>query len=188
MDKLIRKLRKFAYSEVERTGMPIKMHIELATVKGIDLAKKLNANIEIIEAGTLMMDCVLGNAIKEGKIKDHVDMCYQKTKEILSDFNDVSQKDKDNILQCVLQHHGSDKFYSLESEICCNADCYRFASIKGFTISIRYLRDMPFDETISLVSSKVDEKWNALTLNVCKKEIEPQHEVIQRFLEKLKNN
>lgn len=186
MERLLKELRQFAYSEVERTGMPIKMHVDLATTKGIELANKLDANFEIVEAGTLMMDCVLGDAIKEGRIKDHVQMCYQKTKEMLSGFDNISHKDKENILQCVLQHHGSDKFYSTESEICCNADCYRFASIRGFTISVRYLRDMTFEEMVKLISNKVDEKWNALTLDICKQEIEPQYEVIQKILSQIK--
>lgn len=186
MDKLLKRLREFAYSEVDRTGMPIKMHVDLATAKGVELAKQLNADVDIVEAGTLMMDCILGDAIKEGRIQDHVEMCFQKTEEILSEFSDISQEDKENILQCVKQHHGSDKFYSLESEICCNADCYRFVSITGFTISVRYLRDMPFDEMVQLVSNKVDEKWNALTLDVCKKEIELQHRTIQEMLKGLK--
>lgn len=188
MDKLLLKLKEFAYSEVERTGMPIKMHVDLATAKGIELAKKFNADLEIVEAGTLMMDCILGDAIQEGRVKDHVEMCYAKTKEILAEFNDISKEDKENILQCVKQHHGSDKFYSIESEICCNADCYRFISIKGFTISVRYLRDMPFEEMVKLVTNKVDEKWNALTLDLCKKEIEPQYKTILKFLDELKTN
>lgn len=188
MDKLLQRLREFAYSEVERTEMPIKMHVDLATAKGVELAKQLNANAKIVEAGTLMMDCVLGDAIKEGRVKDHVEMCYQKTKEIFSEFEDISDKNKENIFQCVKQHHGSDKFHSLESEICCNADCYRFVSTKGFIISVRFLRDMSFDEMVELVSNKVGEKWSALTLDVCKKELQPQYQTILEVLSKLKES
>ena len=186
MDILLQKLRQFAYSEVERTGMSIKMHVDLATTKGIELAKKLGANVEIVEAGTLMMACVLGDAILEGRIQDHVDMCYKKTKDILSGFDKIPQETKDKILQCVLRHHGSDKFYSIESEICCNADCYRFASIKEFIVYIRYVREMIFEKMIDLISKKVDEKWNALTLDVCRQEIEPQYKILQEMLSQIK--
>lgn len=182
MDKSLKKLREFAYSEAEKTEMPIKMSIELVTAKGIELAKRLNANAKIVEAGTLMMDCVLGRAVKADRINDHIYMCHKKTKEILENFDDISPSDKENIMQCVLQHHGCDKFYSLESEICCNADCYKFASTKGFIISIRYLKNKPFDELISLLSVKADEKWKALTLDICKEEIKPQYDSIQNTL------
>ena len=36
------------------------------------LLKKLGANIDIVEAGTLLMDCALGRALKENRLKDHV--------------------------------------------------------------------------------------------------------------------
>lgn len=186
MDKLLEILRDFAYTEVERTGMPIKLHVDHSTQKGLELAKKLKARQDIVEAGTLMMDCILGEAIKQDRVNDHIEMCYQKTEKILRDFDEISEEDKSNILHCVREHHGSDKFYSIESEICCNADCYRFTSIKGFIISVRYLRDMPFDEMITLVSDKVDEKWNAISLDICKTELEDEHELILKILGKLK--
>lgn len=187
MNPLIQASEKLAYSEIEKTGMPIKMHVDLATSKGNEIAQKLNADVNIVHVGTLMVDCVLGEAIKADRVPDHVAMCHKRTQELLADFPDIPTATKMNIEHCVLEHHGASKFYSLESEICCNADCYRFISIKGFTIAIRYLRDMPFDAMIQLVSSKVDEKWNALTLDLCKEELKPQHEVILKVLAELRS-
>lgn len=185
MDQLLTELREFAYKEVEETGMPIKLHVDLATEKGIELAKKLNANVQIVETGTLMMDCVLGQAIQAGKAADHVQMCYEATKRILDKHPEVSDSDKENILQCVLQHHGGVQFHSLESEICCNADCYRFATVRGVVIAIRYLREMPFEEMTQLVRSKVDEKWGVITLGVVREELTTDYELIQGVLTSL---
>ena len=149
------------------------------------LAKKLKANEKIVEAGAYLMDCMIGQALKEKRLPDHVKMSKDKTSELL-EKSKLSNKDKENIKHCVSEHHGVDKFYSIESEICCNADCYRFISVKGFSYAIRYLRDMPFEDLISLLENKVEEKWNVLTLNICKKELEPQYKLIKKMIKELK--
>jgi hypothetical protein len=128
------------------------------------------------------MDCKLGQAFKEGRLKDHVEMSYQKAEEVLSANSQVTEKEKEIILGCVKQHHGSEKFLSLEAEICCNADCYRFASVKGVIGGMKNLRDMPMDDAVKLFLEKADEKWKALSLDICKKELEPEYRAIKTFL------
>jgi hypothetical protein len=184
MEEFLIEVRKFAYSEVERTSMPVKAHVDLATETGRRLAKKLGAKVDIVEAGTLLMDCAIGQALKENRLTEHVQMSLDKANELLSKFS-LSEEDKENIRHCVLEHHGVNKFYSLESEICCNADCYRFISVKGFLYAVRYLRDMPFKDLVKLLKDKVDEKWGAISLGGVKKELAPQHETILKMLEVL---
>ena len=184
MGKFLIEARKLAYSETEKNGTPPIPILNLSTEKGKKIAKKLGANIDIVEAGTLLMDCALGQALKENRLKDHIKMSFDKANELLERFS-LSEEEKENIRHCILEHHGVDKFYSLESEICCNADCFRFVSIKGFVMQARYGRDMSFEDMIDLLKKKVDEKWNALSLDVAKKEIIPQYEVILKILKDL---
>ncbi len=184
MKKLIKAAHKFAYEEQEKTNMPIKKHMKLATEVGLNLAKKLNANAEIVEIGTLMMDCLIGKAIKEGRLNEHIQMSYDRTEKFLNSYS-LKESLKENILYCIKEHHGVEKFHSIESEICCNADCYRFVSIKGFTYTIRYIREMEFSDLTELLDRKVEEKWNALSLEICKEELEPQYNIIKQFLKKL---
>jgi len=47
---------------------------------------------------------------------------------------------------------------------------------------IRYTRDMPLDDLVNLFLKKADEKWNALSLDICKKELEPQYKLIKDLL------
>lgn len=185
MKDFLPQAKKLAYDEVERTGMPVKLHVDLAREVGKRLAQELGANIDIVEAGTLLMDCMIGQAIKEGRLADHIKMSFDKANELLNQFS-LSDKEKENIRHCILEHHGAKKFYSLESEICANADCYRFTSVKGFAYAMRYLREMPFEDLIKLLENKVDEKWGVLSLDNCKQELAPQHEVINKFLMNLK--
>lgn len=185
MEKFLEEARKLAYSEVEKTGMPIKLHVDLATDTAKRIAKDLGANVEIVEAGTLLMDCLIGQALKENRSSEHVAMSLERTNELMKDFS-FSEDDKENIRHCVLEHHGVENFYSLESEICCNADCYRFISIKGFSYAMRYLREMKFEDLVKLLNQKSEEKLNALSLDITKKELKDQYKLISEFLIKLK--
>lgn len=185
MKNFLIQARKLAYDEVEKTGMPLKLHVDLACEIGKRLAKGLGANVDIVEAGTLLMDCLIGQALQEGKLKDHIKISLDKANGLLGQ-SALSNEEKENIRHCILEHHGAKKFYSLESEICCNADCYRFTSIKGFSYTMKYLRDMPFSDLVTLLEKKVDEKWGLLSLNICKKELADQHEIIERMLKELK--
>lgn len=181
-NRLVTLVRNFVYGDVEKYGTPSKFQVDFTNEKGQWLARKLGADKEIVLLGTLLMDCKLGQAYKEGKLKDHIEMSKQKAEEILSVDNQIAEKEKENILNCIMQHHGASKFYSLESEICCNADCYKFTSVKGVVGSMKNLRDIPLDDLIKLFLDKADEKWNALSLNACKKELEPQYRAIKNFL------
>jgi len=187
MKDFLQKARKLAYSEFEKTGMPVKQHIDLSCRVGERLAEELGADTEIVEAGTLLMDCMIGTAYQQGKLEDHVQMSLDKTNEILAEFS-LAEEAKENIRHCVQQHHGVEEFYSPESEICCNADCYRFASVEGFLYSVRYLRDMPFEKLIQLLSKKADEKWNALSLDICKQELESEYKLVKKMLRKLNSD
>lgn len=181
-NKLIDSVKEFAYKEIETYGAPSKFQVDFTNEKGQLLSEKLNANKNIVLLGTLLMDCKLGRAYKEGRLQDHIEMSKQKADEILSSDKDITNEEKLNILNFISQHHGSDKFNSLESEICCNADCYKFASIKGVIGGIKNLRDMPLDDLVKLFINKADEKWNALSLEICKSELKTEYEAIKNFL------
>ena len=181
MKNIVKKAKQLALYEQKRTSMPLLQHIELSRNVGLELAKLHNADAKIVEAGIYLMDCMIGEAINQGKLTEHIKMSAYKTEELFEN-SDLNKKQRENIMHCVLEHHGVKKFYSLESEICCNADCYRFVSIKGFTYAMRYLEDMPFADLITLLENKVNEKWNALTLESCRNDLKPQHELIKEMM------
>lgn len=182
--KLIKEIEDFVYSEVNKYQVPSRFQIDYTNEKGQWLAKKLKANKNIVYLGTLLMDCMLGKAVSEGKLLKHVEMSVKKADELLS--SDTKLSEKENILHCVKEHHGVKKFFSLESEICCNADCYRFASVKGILGGMINMRDMKLDDMVKLFSAKADEKWNALSLDICKKELKPQYKAIKELFRNYK--
>ncbi len=185
-EKLLQEARELAYSEAKKYSTPILKHIDFATHQGITLAEKLVANKRIVEVGTLLMDIKIGEAVNQGKLSEHVQMSHDFTKELLSKYSEISDEDKTNIEACVLEHHGKEKFYSIESEICCNADCYRFCSVEGVSYVLRYFRDIEFKDLVALINHKIEEKWNALSLDICKRGLEPQHKILLTFMKYLK--
>jgi len=185
MENFLVEAKKLAYNETKKNGTPPIPIINLSTEIGKRIAKELGASVEIVEAGTLLMDCALGQALKENRRAEHIKMSFDKAKKLLEKFS-LTEEEKENILHCILEHHGASKFYSLESEICCNADCYRFLSIKGFIFQVKYGRDMSFEDMTDLLKEKVDEKWNALSLDIPKKELKSQYKLIIEILKNLK--
>ncbi|OGM11331.1 hypothetical protein A2Z22_05085 [Candidatus Woesebacteria bacterium RBG_16_34_12] len=181
-NKLIKKVEDFVYEESEKHGAPSEFVIKLSNEKGQFLAEKLGANKKIVLLGTLLMDCKLGKAFKENKVPNHIEMSMVAAKELLVKDKAITDKEKNIVLNCVLQHHGSKKFYSLESEIVCNADCYRFLSVKGVFGQIRTFFEIPYEDMVKIFLDKVDEKWKALSLDICKRELKPQYKAIKSLL------
>ncbi len=183
--KLISQIQDFAYDQSNQFGAPAQPIIDLSNDIGQRLALELKANKEVVLLGTLLMDCMLGQAINQSRQPEHVEMSAEKAAELLQNDPDITTSELENVLACVRQHHGVKKFYSLESEVCCNADCYRFASAKGFLLSIRYLRGMEFGDLMQLVRSKVEEKWSALSLDMCRQELRSDYTVIKTLLDSI---
>ena len=176
---LIKEVKNFVYSQ----KYPSRFHIDLSKQKGQQLAKGLGANGKIVLLGTLLMDCMLSKAISEGKLSKHIGMSERKANQLLSKYSDISEGEKENILCCIREHHGVKKFSSLEAEICCNADFYRFASIAGVIGGIKSIGEIGVEEIVELYKNKLDEKWGALSIGVCKIELKPQYRAIKNFLE-----
>lgn len=184
--ELVERVRSFAYGEEEKYHTPSKFQVDFAYENGQRLAEALHADKDIVAVGMLLMDALLGKAMAEGRAKEHVQMAEEKTKELLAEFSEVSEEEGENILHCVSEHHGVEKFFSLESEICCNADCYKFLSVEGVEGGMKNQREMPKGEMIDLYLAKAEEKRGALSLDVCKEELEPQYAKIKETLLEMK--
>jgi hypothetical protein len=183
---LVLKAKQIAYEDSEKNGVPSKFQIDFSVEKATQIGQKVGANIEIVTIGSYLMDCMLGTAYKQGKLKEHIQMSADKAKELFENYPELTEEEKRNVLACILEHHGTSKFTTLESEVCCNADCYKFASVKGMLGSLKYMRDMELGDIIKLFDQKADEKWNALSLPECKKDLTEEYKAIKELLERYK--
>ncbi len=180
---IVQKAREFAISETEKFGTPIMDHFELSEKKALELAEKFDVDTNIVKVGVYLMDVKLGEAIKNGKAPEHIQMSVDATREFLSEF-EISDKEKDKILNCVGAHHAQIPFTCKEAEICCNADCYRFIHPRGVFAYLNLLgrRFDNIDDCLVQLEKKMEEKYNVLSLDICKEELEKYYQTFKKFI------
>lgn len=173
---------ELARKEILESGLPGMLHFDISLDKGIELAELLNADVDIVRSGIALMDLKLGQAFKENRIADHIEMSVNAAEEFLKGM-DISDTGEENIIACIKSHHGSKEFYSLEAEICANADCYRFIHPKGifFFFTVLGNRFSDFDKCLSQAEVKMDEKYNIISLPMVIDELEPIYKNMKEY-------
>ena len=101
--------------EIARTGLPSIINFETSHTQGQELAEKYEANPDLVHIGCSLMDIKLGEAFKQQKPQEHIQMGVAATKEFLNEY-DISTEQKEVILECVANHHGHEEFASIEAE------------------------------------------------------------------------
>ncbi|MDR3293394.1 MAG: hypothetical protein LBT20_04740 [Clostridiales bacterium] len=173
-----------AKKEIEEFGLPTKRHYDLSLEYGIELAKRLRVDVDVVRAGVALMDIKLGQSAKEGKQPQHVEICKQFTEELLHSFG-VQEPLFTQLVNCVEAHHGKVPFASLEAEIVANADCYRFIHPRGvmsfYATVIK--RGNEHDAALKAVKAKLDEKKGILSLKEAKDDLEKYYNWFDTIIE-----
>ena len=94
-------------------------HIKYVYQESIELAKKYNADIEIVSLGALLHDIALIK--KVGDRKDHHINGKELADKILTDYN-YPQSKKERVLNCVLNHRSSKNGTTIEELCVADAD------------------------------------------------------------------
>jgi len=183
MNELIKKIRQYAISEHKPAIMPL---FEIAERKALELADKENADKDLTNIGVCLMDLKLWQAQKEGRLVDHVKMSVDASIELLKEFNLEENDFFKKIINCVEAHHGDIPFICKEAEICANADCYKFVHPKGFFNYLIILgkRYDNFQDCLIQAEKKLDEKYKILSLDICKKELEENYQLLKKLIAK----
>jgi hypothetical protein len=184
---VIEQAHAYALKEISLYGTPTKERFFLSNDKWQGVAQQLWADENIVMLWTILMDLKIGECLKEGKLDEHITRSSQAAQEFLQQFDldhDVLQK----IIACIESHHGVEKYPCLEAEICANVDCYRFLHPRGFISAVALFgnEDGDLDNVLNLLESKIDEKYNALSLNICKQELEPYYQEFKKLITKSK--
>lgn len=188
IEQLIKKADQLNRDEMNKYNSEVVKLYELAQETGIKLAKNLNADENIVKIAIAMMDSKLPEAQALGDLKQHIPMAIEVTKELLKETDALTEKQKKNIIKCVEEHHGTEHFYSIESEIVCNADCYKFIHPKGVFdyCSILGRRFHDLKKELAQLEYKMDEKYQALSLDIVKKELKPYYDSFKKLISKTK--
>lgn len=174
---------EFSINEIREFSPDIEMLYYIAMNNGIKLAEKLKANIDIVRIGISLMDCKLPKAQKDGIPEKHVEMSAIATKEMLKDY-DLDDETKKMIINCVETHHGTKEYLSIEAEIVANADCYKFVHPKGVFAYASLLgrRLNNLDKELEQIEYKLDEKYNTLSLEIAKDELEEYYKQFKNMI------
>ncbi|MFA6461103.1 MAG: hypothetical protein WCV90_02465 [Candidatus Woesearchaeota archaeon] len=180
MNSLVREADRLNLIEIKKYGNPSKEDYDDINKIALNLAKKLKADILVVKLGSRLMDLKLGQSITENKMSQHISMSIHASKQILDKLT-IDKREK--VLACIKLHHGSKRYPSLEAEICANADAYRFLLPDKFRKAFyNFSKEMGFEETLKLLRFKVEEKYKAVTLDLCKKELDNNYSIISRML------
>lgn len=185
MHEVVEKARTLALQEIQKYGVPLLDHFEIANRKGQELAKKEKVDADIVLLGTILMDLKLGKCMKEGKVEEHTRRSMVAALRIISSLPSEKQK---KIINCIEAHHKQVPFLCKEAEVVANADCYRFLHPQGVFPYIKALdrRYKSFQDALLQVEKKMDEKWSILTLKDCRKELKPYYLSFKELLQKAK--
>ncbi len=188
IQEIVLKADEFNREEIKKYNSEIESLYDLSLEAGIKLAKQFNADENIVKIAISMMDSKLPEASYNGNPKQHKLMAVEATKNLLKDTNILSDEQKLNLIKCVEEHHGIDKFYSIESEIVYNADCYKFLHPKGVFdyCSILGRRFNNLSKELEQLEYKMDEKYNAISLVIVKNELVPYYNSFKELISKTK--
>lgn len=188
IEELIIKTDKFNREEIQKYNPDIEFLHDICLKAGIRLAQEYGADENIVKIALSMMDSKLHEASYLGKPKEHISMSSDVTKEMLKDIDFLSEYEKENIIKCVEEHHGAKKYFSIESEVCANADCYKFIHPKGilFYSSMLGRRFHDFDKELDQLEFKLNEKHNTISLPLVKAELESYYEFFQKVIAEAK--
>lgn len=187
IEELVKKVDDFCREETMKYRPNILFLYDLAMENAVRLAKEYNADENIVRIGISMMDSKLPYAGHIGTPKEHIKMGVEKIEEFLKDV-DTDEKTKENIIKCVEEHHGVEKFYSIESEIVANADTYKFVHPKGVLYYASMLGREKNDFTFELeqLEFKLKEKYNVISLDSVKEELTPYYEFFEKSIAEAK--
>lgn len=176
--------RSFALHEISLHWLPNLELFLLSEKKIIELARFLHADEDLALIGHSLMDCKLWEAFSLWKIGDHVAMWISFAKQFLTQY-DLDSSYLDNLLNCIAAHHWTIPYTCIESEICANADCYRFIHPRWFFGNLLSCgkRGLSLDDWLMLASDKLEEKWGVVSLDVCKKELAQYHATFRNYLD-----
>ncbi|MFA5107637.1 MAG: hypothetical protein WC497_04925 [Patescibacteria group bacterium] len=186
--KLLQEVDALAVAEIEKNGLPPLFEYREINAIGERLAKQLGADIFIVQLGTRLMDIKVGEAVSKNIFPEHIAMSVLVANEVFEKYQldtEIAKK----VLNCIEAHHATVPYSCLEAEICANADAHKFLLPKLFIKRI-YERagSRTIKEALDLQVMKMEEKHKIVSLDICKKELEENYQLLKKFIAKIRQD
>ncbi len=178
----MQKIRQNGLYEIKKGNAPPEIYTRLAIEKGIELAKELNADPQVVEAALWLGDSQLVLCMKQNRPQEHVKVSAEFARTAMKEVG-ASAEFIENAVQAMTEHH-SMQHKSLEGEIVANADGYKFLQPLGLlALVMKDAKKRSDIETLRYALSKLEEKWNVLTIQQCKDEMQQNYDALKFVLE-----
>lgn len=166
---------KIGKEESKKGNAPPLRFLWLSMRKASELAKKLNADIQVIEAALWLGDSRVLLCMREKRLNEHIKEGALFARKVMKDAK-CSQEFIERVVNCIEEHH-SKTHKTIEGEIVANADGYRFLEPEGLLfLQYKNANTMEYLEVLKYMESKLEEKWATLTILECKKEMKQKYE------------
>lgn len=160
--------------------------LDFSINKGVELADYYQVDKKIVSISICFMDIKLKEAKQKGKIEEHITLAVEFAKKFLKEY-DLTAEEVDKIINGIEAHHGKVPFRYKEAEVVSNADCYIFIHPLGVFQYINLLakRGESIKSQVEQLKGKLEEKYQLLTLDKAKEELEEYYQMFQRIYNKL---
>ena len=185
MENIVEEIRKFVEEESKKPTAkygyePYEYHLIPMRNYAVKLAKKLGADIEIVEISSWSHD--IGSIIY-GREKHHltgVKIIGKKLLELNYPKNKIKQ-----VLHCILTHRSSNRLKpkTIEAKVISDADAIsNFDNISGIFKAAFVYEGQTQGEARKTSRDKLSRKWNKLYLDESKKLIKPKYDAAMLLL------
>ena len=136
-------------------------HIKYVYQEAIDLAKKYNADEEIVRLGALLHDIALIRCV--GTKKDHHINGAKIADEVLTEFGYPDDK-KERVIKCVFNHRSSKNATNLEEMCVADADILaHFDNMRMVFYHVYVTYGIPLQESKEWMSNAFEKDYNDLS-------------------------
>jgi len=168
-----------------------KYHIKPVVKNALMLAKKVGADVEIVEIAAYLHDIGRSKKIMDKYVaeNEHHIIGAEQSKEILKNLG-YGDEFIEKVAHCILAHRGRKGPLpeTIEAEVIANADA--MAHFDTFLDMFRYFlmeTTGSFEEAVEVMSGKIDRNWNKkLTLLEARKIVKPKYEAALLLLDNMK--
>lgn len=158
----------------------VKYHIDPVVNIACDMAKRLNADIQVVEISAYLHDITKIT----GERKNHHLTGAKYAEDFLKKY-DIEQEKVEQIKNCIKKHRGSSEFNreTIEEKIIATADAV--AHIKH-PLTLFYAwygrRQCQIDEGADGIMHKLERSWDKIEFEYVKKELEEEYNILIKML------
>ncbi|MFW9998562.1 MAG: HD domain-containing protein [Candidatus Hodarchaeota archaeon] len=184
-------VRKYSIEHSEEDDIHGFLHVERVLKICLQLGKKLNANLLILEISALLHD--IGRKLKKNSssTENHAELSAELALKFLKSYDfKLSQEDFDNIIHCIRSHSFSNNSnpITIEAKILSDADKLDALGAIGLyrTIGFTIKNQGGIEEVIKHLENKILKLKDQMNLEISKQIAVKNHQVVLDFYNKLK--